>query len=216
MSKINILLADDHTILRSGLKALINSRDDMQVIGEASTHHQAYELSLKLHPDILCLDLSMPDGRGLKVIQDLALELPQLRVLVLTMHDESTYFRMAMAAGACGYLVKNVADTELLDAIQCIAQGKIYAKFDTAQGHEQILAKGDKNSAQLSKYHLLSDREKQVLIELARGHTNTEIAAQIQVSVKTIESYRARLMVKLDLHNRAELTKFALESNLLK
>ena len=132
MAKIRVLVADDHAVLRSGLKLLINSQADMQVIGEAGSHDEALKKSRELKPDVVVLDMTMPGGTGVQVIGTLASECPATRVVVLTMHDDATYFRLAMAAGAFGYVTKKSADTELLDAIRCVAKGRTYTQIQLA------------------------------------------------------------------------------------
>jgi two-component system, NarL family, response regulator NreC len=216
MAKIRVLVADDHAVLRSGLKLLINSQVDMQVIGEAGSHDEALQKCRELKPDVVVLDMTMPGRSGVQVIGILAREYPATRVVVLTMHDDASYFRLAMAAGAFGYLTKKSADTELLDAIRCVSQGKTYTQIQLDAGSNRPL--GGIGTSQMRESQLLetlSDREREVLILVAQGYTNQAIADRLDISVKTVESYRARLMSKLGLHNRAELTQFAIELDLL-
>jgi len=216
MAKIRVLVADDHAVLRSGLKLLINLQADMQVIGEAGSHDEALKKSRELQPDVVVLDITMPGGTSGQVIGTLARECPATRIVVLTMHDDATYFRLAMAAGAFGYVTKQSADTELLDAIRCVAKGKTYTNIQLATLSNRpsvTIETSQKREANLLES--LSDREREVLILVAQGHTNQAIADRLDISVKTIESYRARLMTKLGLHNRAELTQLAIQSGLL-
>lgn len=215
MAKIRVLVADDHAVLRSGLKLLINSQSDMNVVGEAGSHDEALRQARELMPDVLTLDLTMPGGTGVKVIETLSRENPATRIVVLTMHDDAAYFRVAMAAGAFGYVVKQSADTELLDAIRCVAKGRMYtqAQLATASDRSPIPITTAKGKANLLT--TLSEREREVLIQIAQGHTNQAIADRLDLSVKTVESYRARLMTKLGLQNRAELTQLAIEAGLL-
>jgi two-component system response regulator NreC len=216
MAKIRVLVADDHAVLRSGLKLLINSQADMQVTGEAGSHDEALKKSRELKPDVVVLDMTMPGGTGVQVIGTLASELPATRVVVLTMHDDATYFRLAMAAGAFGYVTKKSADTELLDAIRCVAKGITYTQIRlAADSNRPPVAIGTAQRREAVLLESLSDREREVLILVAQGHTNQAVADKLDISVKTIESYRARLMAKLGLQNRAELTQLAIESGLL-
>jgi two-component system, NarL family, response regulator NreC len=216
MDKTRVLLADDHAVLLSGLKLLINLQPDMQVIGEAGSHDEALRKARELKPDVLVLDMSMPGGTGVQVIGTLARECPATRVVVLTMHDDATYFRLAMAAGALGYVTKNSADSELLDAIRCVAKGRAYTQVQLAAvSNRPPVAIGMPPKQDAILLESLSDREREVLILVAQGHTNQAIADKLDISVKTVESYRARLMSKLGLHNRAELTQLAIESGLL-
>lgn len=212
MSKTRVLVADDHAVLRTGLRLLINTQRDMEVVGEAADHQQALNKARELKPDVVTLDLSMPGGTGAMVIRALVEQLPQTRVVVLTMHDDPAYFRAAMAAGALGYVVKKAADTELLDAIRCVARGRVFTQAELTNDNRV-----DRSKAQpaQSPLNTLSDREREVLVLIAQGHTNQAIADQLQLSVKTIESYRARMMSKLGLRSRAEMTQLAMDTGLL-
>lgn len=214
MPKIRVLVADDHAVLRAGLRLLINTQPDLEVVGEAGDHRQALQLARSLLPDVLTLDMSMPAGNGIQVIQTLARECPTVRVLVLTMHDDPAYFRMALASGAVGYVCKKAADTELLTAIRHVARGKIYTQLELSADSTTPSVPIMTGSAR-SPLELLSEREQEVLQFLAQGFTNQAIADRLQLSVKTVESYRARLLTKLGMRSRAELTQFALESGLL-
>lgn len=214
MPRIRVLVADDHAVLRAGLRLLINTQPDMEVVGEAGDHRQALEMARKLQPNVLTLDMSMPAGNGIQVIQSLARELPNIRVLVLTMHDDPAYFRMALASGAVGYVCKKAADSELLTAIRSVAQGKVYTQLELSADNSVPFVSVPAGSAR-SPLEQLSDREQEVLLFLAQGFTNQAIADRLHLSVKTVESYRARLLTKLRMKSRAELTQFAIESGLL-
>lgn len=213
MSKIRVLVADDHAVLRAGLRLLINSQPDMEVVGEAGDHRQALEMARKLQPNVLTLDMSMAAGNGIQVIQALARDLPSIRVLVLTMHDDPAYFRMALASGAVGYVCKKAADSELLTAIRSVAHGKVYTQLELSADSDQLPP--TLSSSARSPLEQLSEREQEVLQFLAQGFTNQAIADRLHLSVKTVESYRARLLTKLRMKSRAELTQFAIESGLL-
>ena len=215
MARTRILVADDHAVLRSGLKLLINSQPDMHVVGEAGSHEEALRKARELKPDVMTLDLTMPGGTGVSVIESLSRECPQIRVVVLTMHDDAAYFRVAMAAGAYGYVVKQSADTELLDAIRCVARGKLYTQVQLATASDRPAISPGSPKGSTNLISTLSDREREVLTMVAQGHTNQAVADRLDLSVKTVESYRARLMTKLGLHNRAELTQLAMEAGLL-
>lgn len=207
---IRVHIADDHAVLRAGLRLLIQSQADMDVVGESGDAEETLRRLVETTPDVLTLDLTMPGGGGISLLKRVSAEMPGLRVVVLTMHDEAEYFRSAMAAGAAGYVVKKSADTELLTAIRTVAQGRTYTNVELATGLEQASV-GDptKNLAELSQ------REREVLEFVAQGHTNQAIADRLSLSVKTVESYRARVMTKLGLQSRADLMQFALESGLL-
>jgi DNA-binding NarL/FixJ family response regulator len=213
MSKIRVLVADDHAVLRAGLRLLINTQADMEVVGEAGTFSETVEAVRQMQPDVISLDLEMPGGTGMKLIETLAHDFPQTRILVLTMHHDPAYFRLALAAGAVGYVMKKSADSELLTAIRAVAKGRSYAQIELDTGPLPSPAVGKSEAA--TALDSLSDREREVFEMVARGHTSQAIADKLFLSVKTVESYRARLMAKLGLKNRAELTQFALDLGLL-
>lgn len=214
MAKIRVLVADDHAVLRAGLRLLINTQPDLEVVGEAGDHRQAIEQAKRLLPDVLTLDMTMPEGNGIQVIQTLGRDCPNIRVLVLTMHDDPAYFRMALASGAVGYVCKRAADTELLTAIRQVARGKIYTQLELSADNSSVMPPYSA-SPKGSPLAQLSEREQEVLQYLAQGFTNQAIADRLILSVKTVESYRARLLTKLGMKSRAELTQFAIESGLL-
>lgn len=215
MSEIRIVIADDHALLRSGLKLLINTQPDMSVVGEAGDFCTMREKIDQLRPNIVTLDLSMPGGEAVKVIEHLSREFPDVRILVLTMHDDSSMLRAAFAAGASGYLVKSAADTELLNAIRTVAAGRSYINLP-GNPDVPLPIKGRALDADDQKaLDLLSVRENEVLTLVAQGHTNQAIADRLFLSVKTVESYRSRLMSKLNLGSRAELTQFAVRTGLM-
>ncbi len=212
---IRVLIADDHAVLRAGLRMLIETQADMQVVGEVGDFTSIAAALLKTDPTLLLLDLSMPGGNGVKWIEQLSHESPQVKILVLTMHDDPAYFRLALAAGAAGYMVKSAADAELINAIRTVSQGRIYAQlqFERPMDSDPFLKlPADAKGTPLDS---LSTREREVLDLVAVGHTNQAIADKMFLSVKTVESYRARLMAKLGLKNRAELTQLALKLGIL-
>ena len=218
MAKIRVLIADDHPIVRAGIRMLINPQPDMEVVGEAADGHEALHQARQAKPDVLTLDLTMPGGGGLKTLDDLRQECPQTRVLVLTMHEDPSYLRAALAAGGSGYVVKSAVDAEFLAAIRSIAQGRTFVTITLSErGTHQVL--GDQptrtDSAPRAPVKLLSSREQEVLKLLGQGYTNKEVGTQLHLSVKTIETYRARLADKLGLRSRADLTRYALEMGLL-
>lgn len=212
---ISVLIADDHTLVRAGLRLLLSSQADIRVIGECGTHQQLLD-ALKRHResvDVVTLDLSMPGGSPSAVIEDIVRHHPRTRVVVLTMHEDPSYARMAIAAGASAYIVKSVADTDLVAAIRTVARGGMHSSISTvAPVHRKV---SSPRSGGRPAGDTLSEREREVLVFIARGHTNQQIADKLYLSVKTVESYRARLMTKLGLHDRAELTRFAMDSGLL-
>lgn len=206
MSKIRVLLVDDHALIRAGLRMLINAQRDMETVGEAASCREALEQINRLQPEVVSLDLTMPGGSSIKLIEQLHSEHPEIRVLVLTMHDDPAYFRAVMAAGGAGYLVKSAADSELLTAIRTVHQGRTFANANL---------NGLPHTPATAGLSSLSDREREVLESLAKGFTNQAIADRLFLSVKTIETYRARIAAKLGLRTRAEMVRYALEVGLL-
>jgi two-component system response regulator NreC len=217
MDKIRVLLADDHAVLRTGLRLLLNSQDDMEVVGEAATGAQAVAQARQLHPDIVLLDITMSGADGLEAVRDIKEDNPDTKVLALTMHDDESYLRHVLEAGGTGYVLKRSADTELLSAIRVVHQGGTFLH----PGHAKALLEPTTETAEeLEKkgtdgYDLLSDREQQVLKLLALGHTNKQMAERLFISVKTVETYRARVQEKLGLRGRAALVRYALQRGLL-
>ena len=217
MAKIRILIADDHAVLRAGLRMLINAQADLEVVGEATNGHEALGLARKLLPDVITMDLNMP-GNTIQTIERLRQECPQTRILVLTMHDDPAYLRAALAAGSAGYVTKSAADTELLIAIRTVFRGRSFVDSSLTDSLVQT-ALGNKpgggpNGTQDS-VSCLSHREREVLELLAQGHTNQQAADRLFLSVKTIETYRKRITDKLGLRSRADLVRYALEIGIL-
>jgi len=211
--RIRILLADDHTVLRSGLRALLSAQTDLEVTGEAADGGEALRLAQTLKPDVVVMDIGMPGGSGIDATARIRRELPSTKVLILSMHDDQGYLRQALRAGASGYVLKKAADTELLAAIRAAARGEVFLDPSLAKGlvEDVVLPK-----AQEPALPVLSEREREVLRLLARGHTNQQVADRLCIGVKSVETYKARLMEKLGLKGRAELVRYALTHGLLK
>jgi DNA-binding NarL/FixJ family response regulator len=209
MSKIRLLLADDHAILRAGLRMLLDAQPDMTVVAEAADGMEALRRAHATQPDVAVIDLTMPRLSGVETLQRMRRELPATRLLVLTMHDDPAYARVAQAAGASGHVVKDSDSAQLLAAIRAVHRGRTFVQA----GGETTLTVETNDGRGVPA---LSPREQQVLELLAHGHTNREIAARLALSVKTIETHRARLTDKLGLHNRADLVRLALNIGLLK
>ena len=217
MPRIRVLIADDHAVLRAGLKLLINAQSDMEVVGEAANGPEAVKSAREAAPHVVLLDLSMPGPRFTQTIEQLVRVAPSGRVLVLTMHDDPAYLRAALLAGACGYIVKQAADVELLTAIRAVHRGRTFVDLTRpgALARGQEVRPFSRGAPEAGKPRPLSRREGEVLRLLAQGHTNQEAADQLAVSVKTIETHRKRLSDKLGLKSRAQLFRFALERGLL-
>ncbi|NOX24359.1 MAG: response regulator transcription factor [Actinobacteria bacterium] len=217
MSTLRIVLADDHAVLRSGLTALLEADNDIEVVGESGDGATCVEQIIALDPDIAIIDINMPHCNGLEALETLQTVAPRTRVLILTMHDDVEYLRKVLALGGAGYVLKHAASDELLSAIRTVQDGGVYLHAD----HARLLAVPDEEPAQQPldephrRYDSLSEREAQVLKLVALGYRNTEIAEMIFISIKTVETYKSRLMEKLDLHSRAALVRFALDLGLL-
>jgi two-component system response regulator NreC len=217
MPSIRVLIADDHAILRTGLRMLIEAQSDMNVVGEAADGSEAVRRAGESEADVVLLDLSMPGSPGTVTIERLVRLDPSPRVLVLTMHDDPVYLRSALQAGASGYIVKKAADVELLNAIRVVHRGGNFVNL-TRPGEAAVadaVQHVPRDSPAAGLPRPLSQREVEVLRLLAQGHTNQEAADRLAVSIKTIETHRKRLSDKLGLRSRAELYRFAVESRLL-
>ncbi len=213
--KVKILLADDHAVLRAGLRALLNAEPDMEVVGEAADGEEVLNTIKNLQPDLVLLDLSMPGMNGMECLEQIIMDYPEIKVLVLTMHDDEEYLKAVLRLGAKGYVLKKAADVELLSAIRTVAKGEmfIYPSMATALLCQIINPKAQDRTD--DKVKSLSEREHDVLKYLALGHTNQEIADIIHVSVKTVDTYKARIVEKLGLRKRSELVRYALENGII-
>ncbi len=197
--------------MRAGLRLLLEAEDDMEPVGEAGSGREAILEARSLQPDVILMDVVMPDGSGLDVVPTLLRERPETKILVLSMQDDPQYVRQAFAAGASGYVLKEAADTEVVAAIREVARGGRYVHPEL--GARLITAETD--AARRAEEDPLSEREREVLRLLALGHTNQEIAQQLYISVRTAETHRAHIMQKLRLSTRAELVRYALAQGLL-
>jgi two-component system, NarL family, response regulator NreC len=206
MNRIRVLIADDHSLVRSGLRALLDAQPDLEVVGEAEDGVVAVEKCRQLLPDVVLMDLTMPGRGGIPAIEELRQELPAIRVLVLTMHEDEAYARQVRLAGAAGYVLKKAVARELITAIRAVRAGKTHFN----------LAVADTPPASGAPLALLTDREREVVALIALGHTNSDIADKLHISEKTVETHRAHVFEKLALKTRADLVRFALEHGLLK
>lgn len=213
MSKIRVLIADDHQLIRDGLKMLINSQPDMEVIAEAGNGNEACELTAALNPDLLVTDVSMPQCTGVEVTGRLRQTHPQVRVLVLTVHEDREYLNQLVQAGASGYVLKRAAPDELARAIRAVSAGEYY--LDPAVGGRMISERTAPESTAVASSPQLSERETEVARMLAWGYSNKEIAAKLKVSVKTVETHKARLQEKLNFSSRTQLVRYALRQGWL-
>ncbi len=218
MVKIRVLLADDHSVMRDGLRLLIDGQPDMEVVGEAAMVADIVSQTVETNCDVAVVDITMPDGSGIDFIADIRAARPATRVLVLTMHEDPAHLRKALQAGAAGYVAKRVAGSQLLNAIRAVYDGRSYIEvpiMDTDL-ESAISDSSPPDSSPVSPSpDVLSPRELEVLKFVASGHTNQETAESLHLSVKTVEGYRSRLMHKLNLRSRSELVRYALRAGLL-
>jgi two-component system response regulator NreC len=211
--RIRILLADDHAVLRAGLRALLAAQEDLEVVGEASDGAEAIHLTQTLRPDVVVMDIGMPGVSGIDATARIKRDLPATKVLILSMHDDRGYLRQVLRAGASGYVLKKAADTELLAAIRAAARGEVFLDPALAKA---LVDEVMEPKAAVREAPTLSDRERDVLRLIAHGHTNQQVADRLYIGVKSVETYKARLMEKLGLKGRAELVRYALQHGLLK
>ncbi|HCI82767.1 MAG TPA: DNA-binding response regulator [Ktedonobacter sp.] len=215
MQKIRILLADDHTILRAGLRMMLNAQPDMEVVGEAQDGRQAIAEVQRLQPDVVLMDITMPDMNGIDATRQIKRMLPETKVLVLTMHENDEYVFQALRAGAAGYMLKEAADTDLISALRIIQSGQFYlspmAQSVMVGDYLQRVRTGEEKDS----YSSLTEREREILKLVAEGFTNNQIAEKLVISPKTVDTHRTHVMDKLNLHSRAELVKYAMRRGLL-
>ena len=213
--KVRIVLAEDHTILREGLRALLTADPNFEIIGEAADGREAVRFVEKQIPDLILMDLSMPRMTGMDAIREIKKRYPQTKIIALTVHKTEEYLRTTLQAGADGYVLKDATHDELMMAIQSVLKGKTYLSPGVSGKVIEGYLEGKESQMPLSTLGLLSQREREVLKLIAEGYKNKEIASDLCISLKTVEKHRANLMKKLDLHNAAALTAYAIEQGLV-
>ncbi|HVS82142.1 MAG TPA: response regulator transcription factor [Pyrinomonadaceae bacterium] len=216
MNSLRIFLADDHVVMREGLRSLVNAQADMGVVGEADNGRAALLKASELQPDVIVMDVSMPELNGIQVTERLKRIAPRIKVLVLTAHDDSGYLRQLLEVGASGYVLKKAAAEELIKAIRVVAAGGVYLDPSFAGKVLGGYVGGRKRLRGASQGNNLSERESEVLRLVAWGYTNKEVAAYLSLSVKTIETHKGNFMGKLDLKSRAEVVRYALRQGWLR
>lgn len=216
MKQVRILLVDDHAVLRSGLRMLLEAQADLEVVGEAGDGETAVALAGELQPDVVLLDLTLPGMSGIEAARRIRAAAPAAKIIVLTMHDDRGYLAEALKAGVSGYVLKKAADTELLSAIRAVhASNVLVFSGVTLGGPAEAPSKAPAAPAPSGALNALSEREREVLRLIALGYTNQEIGNRLYLSVKTVETYKTRLMEKLQMKRRSELVRFALEQGLV-
>lgn len=215
MNKLRIFLADDHMVVREGLKTLINAQPDMEVVGEAENGREAVRCAVELLPDVVVMDISMPEMNGIEATERLRKDCPQIKIVALTIYEDTGYLRQLLKAGASGYVLKRAVVEELVHAVRTCASGGSYIEPKLA-GHvvSTYISRGSSSGSKGQGD--LSDRETQVLRWIAWGCSNKEIGAKLNISVKTVETYKVRLMGKLNLRSRVDMVRYALRQGLLR
>ena len=212
---IRVVVADDHAVVRSGLKAVLGSARDIEVVAEAGSGREAIAAVDRFHPDVVLMDLTMADTDGLTATKTITDQGSTTRVLVLTMHTEEEYLVQVLQAGAAGYVVKSAADRELLDAVRTVARGDMYVQPSAARVLARGITRKDPNADDRARFERLTEREQEVLRLVAQGHTAPEIGEMLFISRKTVDTYKQRINEKLGLQHRADYVKLALKLGLL-
>lgn len=215
MPKIKLVLADDHAVVRSGLRMLLQAQPDMEIVGEADSGAQALAQVQLLHPDIILMDIQMPGMNGIEATRQIKEVCGETAVLALTMHEDDQYFFEMLQAGASGYVPKRAAPDELVHAIRTVSRGEVFLYPSLATRLVQSYLGGDAGSDSEALVSDLTPREQEVLVHIAEGLTNPEIADKLVISVKTVDRHRENIMRKLNLHSRIDLVKYALRQGLI-
>jgi DNA-binding NarL/FixJ family response regulator len=213
--KIRVLLADDHRMLREGIRALLERQEDIQVVGEAADGREAVRLTTQLCPDVVVMDVSMPMLNGIEATRQIRRDCPDVRVLILTVHESEEYVAQLLVAGASGYIIKRAAGEELVSAIRAVHQGEAFLYPSIARVVIEDYVRRLQAGTGLSAQEVLTDREREVLQLIAEGYTNREIADLLHLSIKTVQNHRSKIMNKLDLHDRGELIKYAIQQGII-
>jgi two-component system response regulator NreC len=215
MSKISLILADDHAVVRSGLRMLLEAQPDMQIIAEVESGTEAVEKVESLRPNVILMDIQMPGVSGIEATREIRRIAPDTAVLALTMHEDDQYFFEMLNAGASGYVPKRAAPDELLTAIRTVARGEVFLYPSLATRLVQDYLKRDEEDEQNQVYDELTPREREVLILIAEGLSNAEIGEKLVISVKTVDRHRENIMRKLNMHSRIDLVKYAIKRGLI-
>jgi len=216
VEKIRVLIADDHTLVREGLRALLEGQGDFEVIAEASNGREAVDRAIQMRPDVVLMDIGMPELDGLAATRHIVRTNPAIRILVLTVHETEDYFFRVLEVGAHGFLVKDAASTELAAAVRAVHHGGVYLHPPMAkrlvEEYLQRIGSGEERAA----HAMLTPRERQILALIGAGHTNQEIAEQLSLSINTVQAHRSHIIDKLNLHSRADLMRYAVRVGLLR
>jgi two-component system response regulator NreC len=215
LKKIRVLIADDHTIVREGIRMILTAQPDIEVVGEAANGQEAIDLTRKLRPDVVVMDISMPGVSGINATKAIKAEMPEVNVLALTMHEDETYVFQLLKAGASGYVLKRGAASDLVNAVRAASKGEAFLYPSVAKAVVQDYLQRVEAGEERERWDGLTQREREILKLIAEGYTNQEIAQKLYISVKTVQTHRAHILEKLGLHDRTELVRYAIRKGLI-
>ena len=215
MSTVRVLVADDHTIIRSGLRHLLERESDIEVAGEAADGREALELAEQLRPHVVLLDITMPKLNGIEVSRQLAAKLPKISIIILSMHSDESYVLKSLKAGARGYLLKDSAESDIINAVRAVSQGKAYFSPEISRMLVEDYVRQLRQRGVDDSYELLSTREREIFQLLAEGHSNKEISTMLNLSPHTVETHRGNIFEKLNLHSLPELILYAVRKGVI-
>lgn len=215
VQQVKVLVAEDHAVVREGIRMILDAQEDFAVVGEARDGDEAVRLARQLRPDVVVMDISMPRMNGVEATQEIKRLFPDVQVLILTMHEEESYVFQLLRLGAAGYVLKRAAATDLVEAVRAASRGEAFLYPAVARSVVQDYLDRMRNGEGTSRYDGLTDREREILVLIAEGHTNAQIADRLFISVKTVQTHRAHIMEKLDLHDRSLLVRYAVRKGLI-